>query len=105
MFETLISIVDTSNLNICSADTRDLDLVHSDKHSSKVVNFMLDMMCPLITEADAVSQELLDIILKNIIEPCRSQNKHAYSLSKDLLRRTANAIEPYIQTVWYYWQD
>ncbi len=41
----------------------------SEKHSAKVVNFMLDMMCPLITEADAVSQELLDIILMNIIEP------------------------------------
>lgn len=27
------------------------------------------MMTPLITEADAVSQELLDIILLNIIEP------------------------------------
>ena len=27
------------------------------------------MMAPLITEADAVSQELLDIILINIIEP------------------------------------
>ena len=30
---------------------------------------MLDMMVPLITEADAVSQELLDIILLNILEP------------------------------------
>ena len=30
---------------------------------------MLDMMTPLITEADMVSQELLDAILVNIIEP------------------------------------
>ena len=41
----------------------------SEKHSNKVRNFILDMMAPLITEADAVSQELLDIILINIIEP------------------------------------
>ncbi len=41
----------------------------SDKHSSKVKNFMLDMMTPLIAEADAVSQELLDVILINIVEP------------------------------------
>ena len=44
-------------------------LLFSEKHSSKVVNFMLDMMCPLIAEADSVSQELLDIIMANIIEP------------------------------------
>ena len=30
---------------------------------------MLDMMVPLITEADTVSQELLDTILINLIEP------------------------------------
>jgi len=41
----------------------------SDKHSSKVVGFMLDVMCPLLTEADAVSQDLLDIILACILEP------------------------------------
>ncbi|KAK2159284.1 hypothetical protein LSH36_155g04017 [Paralvinella palmiformis] len=70
----------------------------NDKHSSKVTNFMLDMMCPLIAEADSVSQELLDIIMANIIEPYKSQNKYAYNLAKDLLRRTSNAIEPYIQT-------
>ncbi|XP_071087825.1 sister chromatid cohesion protein PDS5 homolog B-like [Haliotis cracherodii] len=69
----------------------------SDKHSSKVKNFMLDMMTPLIAEADTVSQELLDVVLINIVEPQKSQNKHAYALAKDLLRRTSNAIEPYIQ--------
>lgn len=51
-------------------------IFYSEKHSSKVRNFMLDMMTPLITEADAVSQELLDIILQNIIEP------HKVSLKK-----------------------
>lgn len=30
---------------------------------------MLDMMSPLLTEADIVSQELLDILLLNIVEP------------------------------------
>lgn len=69
----------------------------NDKHSSKVKNFMLDMMCPLITEADSVSQKLLDIILINIVEPYKSQNRQAYYLAKDLIKRTANAIEPYIQ--------
>ncbi|CAH1778266.1 unnamed protein product [Owenia fusiformis] len=70
----------------------------NEKHSTKVKNFMLDMMCPLITEADSVSQELLDIILLNIIEPQKSENHQAYNLAKDLIKRTSNAIEPYIQT-------
>ena len=30
---------------------------------------MLDMMTPLICEADSVSQELLDVILVNLVEP------------------------------------
>lgn len=70
----------------------------NDNHSNKVKNFMLDMMCPLITEADTVSQGLLDIVLKQIIEPCKTQNKNAYNLAKDLLKRTLNTIEPYIQS-------
>ncbi|XP_064607690.1 sister chromatid cohesion protein PDS5 homolog B-like [Liolophura sinensis] len=69
----------------------------NESHYSKVQNFMLDLMTPLITEADSVSQELLDIILLNIIEPRKSHNKVAYTMAKDLLRRTSNAIEPYIQ--------
>uniref|UniRef100_T1J3Z9 Uncharacterized protein n=1 Tax=Strigamia maritima TaxID=126957 RepID=T1J3Z9_STRMM len=69
----------------------------NDDHSTKVKNFMLDMMCPLISEADSVSQELLDVILSNIIEPRKTQNKNAYNLAKDLLKRTAPTIEPYIQ--------
>ncbi|KAL5012757.1 hypothetical protein ScPMuIL_011308 [Solemya velum] len=69
----------------------------NDKHSSKVKNFILDMMTPLITEADIVSQELLDNMLINIIEPHKTQNKHAYQLAKDLLIRTSNSLEPYIQ--------
>eukprot|EP00106_Octopus_bimaculoides_P000507 XP_014767949.1 PREDICTED: sister chromatid cohesion protein PDS5 homolog B-like [Octopus bimaculoides] len=70
----------------------------NEKHSAKVRTFMLDMMVPLITEADTVSQELLDTILINLIEPYKSQNKLAYNLAKDLLRKTSCAVEPYIQT-------
>ena len=32
---------------------------------------MLDMMSPLISEADNISQDLLDIILMHIIEPLK----------------------------------
>lgn len=52
----------------------------SDKHSSKVKNFMLDMMTPLIVEADTVSQELLDVILMNLVEPKRVSELLAFLL-------------------------
>ena len=47
--------------------------VFSDKHSGKVKTFMLDMMTPLICEADSVSQELLDVILVNLVDPKKVQ--------------------------------
>ena len=47
----------------------DLFICCSEKHSSKVKNFMLDMMTPLIAEADSVSQDLLDAVLINLVEP------------------------------------
>lgn len=56
-------------------------------------------MAPLISEADSVSQELLDLILANIIEPRKSQNRNAYYLARDLLKKTSSTIEPYIQAV------
>lgn len=71
--------------------------VISERHTSKVKTFMLDMMAPLLTEADFVSQELLDILLINIVEPHKSQNRQAYGLAKDLLIRTCNSIEQYVQ--------
>ncbi|KAL4230738.1 Sister chromatid cohesion protein PDS5 A [Mactra antiquata] len=71
--------------------------VINEKHTSKVKNFMIDMMTPLLTEADVVSQELLDILLLNVVEPHKSQNRQAYCLAKELLIRASNAIEPYVQ--------
>ena len=46
-------------------------LIHlfSENHTNKIQNFMLDVMCPIIQEGESVSQELLDAVLINIIEP------------------------------------
>lgn len=60
---------------------------------------MLDVLCPLITEADMVSNELLNILLNNVLEPLKSQRKNAYSLAKDLIVKTSDTLEPYIQAV------
>lgn len=60
---------------------------------------MLDVLCPLITESDNVSTELLDIILINIVEPNKSSKKNAYYLAKELIVKTNETIEQYIQQV------
>ncbi|UYV72674.1 PDS5A [Cordylochernes scorpioides] len=49
------------------------------------------------TQADVISQELLDLVLIQIIEPRKTQNKHAYNLARDLIKRGASNLEPYIQ--------
>lgn len=69
----------------------------NDEHSGKVKSFMLDVLCPLITESDTVSNELLDIILINIVEPNKTQKKNAYCLAKDLVVKCSDTLEPYIQ--------
>lgn len=73
--------------------------VCSDEHSGKVKSFMLDVLCPLITESDIVSNELLDIILMNIVEPNKTQKKNAYLLAKELVIKCSDTLEPYIQAV------
>ncbi|GIY69564.1 sister chromatid cohesion protein PDS5 homolog B-A [Caerostris extrusa] len=77
----------------------------NDNHSAKVKNFMLDMMCPLLLEADVISQPLLDIILGQIVEPKgirllisskKTQNKNSYNLARDIIKRTQTILEPYV---------
>ncbi|XP_065167677.1 sister chromatid cohesion protein PDS5 homolog B-B-like isoform X2 [Atheta coriaria] len=69
----------------------------NDEHSGRVKSFMLDVLCPLITESDIVSNELLDIILMNIVEPNKTSKKNAYLLAKELVVKTSDTLEPYIQ--------
>ncbi|KAG7300964.1 hypothetical protein JYU34_015317, partial [Plutella xylostella] len=67
------------------------------EHSNKVKSFMLDVLCPLITESDVVSNELLNVLLTNLVEPHKRERKHAYALAKELLGKTSDTLEPYIQ--------
>lgn len=71
--------------------------VVSEHHNIRVKNFMLDVMCPLIQEGDALPQEILDAILLHLIEPRKSKYKEAYKLACDLLDRCSASIEPYVQ--------
>lgn len=74
-------------------------MISSDEHSAKVKSFMLDIMCPLISESDTVSHELLDIILINVVEPNKTQRRNAYALAKELINKCSDTLEPYIQAV------
>ncbi|XP_065343965.1 sister chromatid cohesion protein PDS5 homolog A [Cloeon dipterum] len=70
----------------------------NDEHSGKVKSFMLDVLCPLITESDSVSNQLLDTILINIVEPNKSTRKNAYLLAKELIVKCSDTLESYIQS-------
>lgn len=60
---------------------------------------MLDIMCPLISESDVVSYELLDDILINVVEPKKTQQRNAYALAKEVINKCSVPLEPYIQAV------
>lgn len=60
---------------------------------------MLDVLTPLIIESDTLSTELLNIILMNIVEPHKSQRKNAFQLASELIVKTSQTLEPYIQNV------
>lgn len=62
-------------------------------------NFMIDIMSPLINEADNFTTDILDLILINIVEPKKSQNKYAYQLAEQLIVKTADSLETIIKMV------
>lgn len=72
-------------------------IVNINEPNQKVKTFMLDILCPLITEADNVGCELLDVIFKQIIEPEKSQNPNAYELCRQLITKTSEALSIYIK--------
>ena len=69
----------------------------NDEHSEKVKSFMLEILVPLLSESDSISNELLDIILINIVEPNKTQRKNAYNLAKDLIKKTTDSLLMYVQ--------
>lgn len=69
----------------------------NDEHSAKVKSFMLEILIPLIAESDSISNELLDIILINIVEPSKTQKKNAYNLAVELIVKTTESLVMYVQ--------
>lgn len=60
---------------------------------------MLELLCPLIIESDNISNELLDIILINVVEPNKSHRKSAYQLAKELIAKCSDTLETYVLEV------
>ena len=58
---------------------------------------MQEILVPLLSESDSISNELLDIILINIVEPNKTQKKNAYNLAKDLIKKTTDSLLMYVQ--------
>jgi sister chromatid cohesion protein PDS5 len=70
----------------------------NDEHSEKVKTFMRKILVPLLSESDSISNEFLDIILINNVEPNKTQKKNAYNLAKDLIKKTTDSLMMYIQS-------
>uniref|UniRef100_A0A8C5Q230 PDS5 cohesin associated factor A n=1 Tax=Leptobrachium leishanense TaxID=445787 RepID=A0A8C5Q230_9ANUR len=79
-----------------SSPTDELIVGDSNSHNQKVQMHMLDLMSSITMEGDGVTQELLDTILINLIPAHKNLNKQAFDLSRVLLKRTAQTIEPCI---------
>lgn len=83
---------------ICELFTLMFRIVN-DEHSAKVKIFMIDILTPLITEADSISFELLDIIFINIIPPQKTQRKNTYALAREVILKTSDSLVASVQSV------
>ncbi|CAL1265874.1 unnamed protein product [Larinioides sclopetarius] len=69
----------------------------NDHQFLKLQRIIVDLLSPLINEADLVPAELINIIFNHIIEPKKTQNKNACILAQEILRKTASSIGTYVQ--------
>eukprot|EP00731_Ephydatia_muelleri_P031203 Em0022g717a len=100
LLETL-STVSVFSLEGCTDTLSDLfklffTIVRPD-HSTKIRQCMIQVMSSVVQEVSCVSQELLDLILINILEPAKSEMPSSYALAVDFIRAASTHLEPYIQ--------
>lgn len=60
---------------------------------------MMDILSPIITDGDNFNTELLDLLLINIVEPRKSQNKNGYQLAEQIVVKTSDSLQPIIKMV------
>jgi len=69
----------------------------NEEQSSKVKMYMADILASVVQEAESLSQEVMDAILVNIVEPNKTENKSAYTFTVEFIRRNSYYLEPFIQ--------
>jgi hypothetical protein len=60
---------------------------------------LFDMLNPLLNEPEQISTKVLDILLARIIEPQKSNNKDAYALAVNLIKKGNEHFEYFVQNV------
>jgi len=73
--------------------------ITNDKTSARVKPILFELLHPLLNDADQISTKVLDILFARIIEPAKSNNREAYSLAVNLLKRGGQHFEYLVQNV------
>ena len=60
---------------------------------------MLNLLSPLISSFDHFSEELLNCILSQIMEPLKSTKKDACNLAKNLILTCSDSLECHLRSV------
>lgn len=71
----------------------------SEKHNAKVKSLLFDLLSQLVNEPDQLIPKTCEIILSRIIEPQKSNNKDAYQLAVDLIKKGGENFEFFFQNV------
>ncbi|GBM49514.1 Sister chromatid cohesion protein PDS5 A-A [Araneus ventricosus] len=69
----------------------------NDHQFLKLQRIIVDLLCPLINEADVIPAGLINIIFNHIIDPKKTDNKNACILAQEILRKTSSSIGTYVQ--------
>ena len=72
------------------------------EHGMRVEKHMLDILNTCVEGEEGVSQQLVDQVLQNLIEPRRSERPAAYRLARAFLQRCANELQ---RAVLSFFQD
>ena len=77
----------------------------SPEQSTKVKNYIIDILSSLVQNGESLPQEVVDIVFSNIVrqEPevdgSKTTRGAAYAFTVEFIRRTSSHIEPYIHLV------
>ena len=89
-----------SFLSVFTSLTRFNDVfIYSDKTDVRIKGLLFDILHPLLNESDQISTRILDTLFPRIIEPQKSNNKDAYNLAVNLIRKGNQSFEFFVQNV------